>query len=81
MSTRDEKLAEYCRRLLYMAQAGRGDDPDYVRWYETMLRDTEPDGLPYAYADWPSRDDRLSIFHGSMDIEIPLPPPFRKTDD
>jgi len=71
-----ELARKFIERFPDLAQAGRGDDPDYVRWYESMLRVTEPDGLPYAYADWPSRDDRLSIFHGSMDIEIPLPPPF-----
>ena len=53
---------------------GRNRDADYVRWYQEMLEVTEPDGLPYAYADWPVSEDRLHIFHGSMDIEIRLPP-------
>lgn len=71
------ELAEkFVERFPELAKAGKGDDPADVRWYEKMLRDTEPDGLPYAFADWPAPDDRLSIFHGSMDIEIPLPPPF-----
>jgi hypothetical protein len=46
-----------------------------------MLRITEPDGLPYAFADWPAPTNLLNIFHGSIDIEIPLPPPFRNAGD
>lgn len=70
------ELAEkFVERSSDLAAAGKGDDPDYVRWYKEMLENTEPDGLPCAYADWPVPRDRLSLFHGSMDIEIPLPPP------
>ena len=72
-----ELAQKFVERFPELAEAGKGDDPDYVRWYEEMLRITEPDGLPYAYADWPSPDNCLSIFYGSMDIEIPLPPPYQ----
>jgi hypothetical protein len=76
-----ELAMKFVERFPDLAATGRGEDADYVRWYEDMLRVTEPDGLPYAYADWPSRDDYLSIFYGSMDIEIRLPPPFRSASD
>jgi ADP-ribosyl-[dinitrogen reductase] hydrolase len=76
-----ELALKFVERFPELAKAGKGDDPAYVRWYEDMLRVTEPDGLPYPLSDVPSPDDRLGIFYGSMDIEIPLPPPFRKTDD
>lgn len=66
---------KFIERFTDLATDGRGDDPDYARWYKDMLEITEPDGLLCVYADWPSPGDCLSIFHGSMDIEIPLPPP------
>ena len=69
------KLAEkFIERFPELAVAGKGRDTEYVHWYEGMLQMTEPDGLPYAYADWPSPEDRLGIFVGSMDTEIRLPP-------
>jgi hypothetical protein len=76
-----ELATKFIERFPELAEAGEGDDPAYVRWYAEMLQSTEPDGLPYAYADWPCPDDRLSIFHGSMEIEIPLPPSFRSASD
>jgi hypothetical protein len=76
------ELAEkFVERFPELAKAGKGGDAEYVRWYEDMLQMTEPDGLPYAYADWPSPEDSLGIFVGSMDIEIQLPPGFGLTED
>ena len=75
-----ELAQKFIKRFPELAEAGKGDDPAYIRWYEDMLRVTEPDGLPFPLSDVPSSDDRLGIFYGSMDIEMPLPPPFRKTD-
>ena len=73
------ELAEkFIDRFPDLATAGRGRDTDYVGWYEEMLQLTEPDGLPYAYADWPSPEDSLGIFVGSMDIEIRLPPKYSR---
>jgi hypothetical protein len=71
-----ELAQKFIERFPALVAAGNGRDPGYVRWYEDMLRVTEPDGLPYAYADWPTPEDRLGIFIGSMDIEIRLPPAF-----
>ena len=62
-----------------MAEAGKGSP--YARWFEKMLRVTESDGLPSAYADWSCSDVRLSILCGPMVTEIPLPPPFRSAGD
>jgi len=70
------ELAEkFVERFPHLSAEGRNSDPDYASWYKEMLDRTEPDGLPYAYADWPGTGDSLLIFHGSMDIEIRLPPP------
>ena len=70
MNRRDAEKASSCRRLLYMvaelaakfvdqfpdiAKEAMGRDSEYVRWYREMLVATEPDGLIYAYADWPGR--------------------------
>ena len=66
---------KFIERFPDLATEGKGDDPDYARWYKEMLEVTEPDGLLCAYADWPVPRDRLTLFHGSMDIEISLPPP------
>jgi hypothetical protein len=76
-----ELARKFVERFPDLAEAGKGSDPEYVRWYEEMLRVTEPDGLPYAFADWPAPTDRLNIYHGSMDIEIPLPPPAQGAGD
>ena len=70
-----ELAAKFVERFPEIAAEAKGRDPAYVKWYEEMLEATEPDGLVYAYADWPSPRDRLGIFYGSKDVEIPLPPP------
>jgi len=71
------ELAEkFVERFPEIAIAGKGRDPEYVRWYNEMLEATEPDGLMCAYADWPVPRDRLSMFYGAKDVEIPLPPQF-----
>lgn len=65
----------FVERFPNLVTEGKGDNPDYAGWYKDMLVIRAPDGLFCAYADWPSPRDCLSIFHGSMDNEIPLPPP------
>lgn len=72
-----ELAIKFIERFPDIAKEANGRDPEYVRWYREMLEMTEPDGLMYAYADWPRSEDRLDIFSGSKRVEIPLPPPFR----
>ena len=83
LDTVDDSAAElaekFVERFPELATEGRGDDPDYVRWYKEMLERTEPDGLLYVSADWPTPRDHMILFHGSRDIEIPLPPPYRES--
>ena len=75
------ELAEkFVERFPEIAKEAKGRDPEYVRWYRQMLVATEPDGLMYAYADWPWREDRLELFYGSSREVIPLPPPFNAED-
>ena len=77
---RDDSPAElaekFVERFPDIAEEARGRDPEYVRWFREMLAATEPDGLIYAYADWPGRRHRLELFYGSSRDVIPLPPPF-----
>jgi hypothetical protein len=71
------ELAEkFVERFPDIAAEAKGRDPEYVRWYREMLVATEPDGLMVAYADWPTRGDRLELFYGSSREVIPLPPVF-----
>ena len=71
------ELAEkFVERFPDIAAEAKGPDPEYVRWYQEMMVATEPDGLIYAYADWPGSRDRLELFYGSARADIPLPPPF-----
>lgn len=64
----------FLQRLPAIAEAGRGPDPTYVNWYAEMLRLTEPDAFPIAYADWPLPSDHIKTV-GKRSIRIPLPPP------
>ena len=71
-----ELAKKFVERFPDIAAEARGRDPEYVRWYQEMVAATEPDGLVYAYADWPGREDRLELFYGSSTDVILLPPPF-----
>ena len=76
------ELAEkFVERFPDIAAVAKGTDHEYVRWYQEMMEATEPDGLIYAYADWPSSRDRLELFYGSVRAEVPLPPPFNAESD
>jgi hypothetical protein len=75
-----ELAKKFVERFPEIAKEAKGKDPEYVRWYREMLAATEPDGLMYAYADWPSRRDRLELFHGSSTDVIRLPPAFNADD-
>lgn len=75
-----ELAAKFVKRFPDIAAEAKGKDPEYVLWYRQMLAATEPDGLMYAYADWPSRGDRLELFYGSSRELIPLPPPHKAED-
>lgn len=76
-----ELAAKFVERFPDIAKDAKGDDPEYVSWYQEMLVATEPNGLVYAYADWPASKDRLELFYGSSTTDIPLPPPFNAETD
>jgi hypothetical protein len=70
------QLAEkFLARFPALAEAGRGMDKPYADWYAEMLRATEPDGVPYAYASWDLPTDRLPVGGTSAEIVVALPPP------
>jgi hypothetical protein len=70
-----QQLAKkFLERFPAIASVGRGDDPEYVRWYADMLDATHPDGLIYAVADFPVPEDRLATINVPEDVKIALPP-------
>jgi hypothetical protein len=52
IDTPAESAAKFIERFPNIAALGRGEDPDYARWYSEMVEATEPAGLIYAYSDW-----------------------------
>jgi hypothetical protein len=70
------QLAEkFLARFPALVEAGRGADKPYADWYAEMLRATEPNGLPYACADWELPADRLPVGGTTAADFVPLPPP------
>lgn len=64
----------FMERFPAISKAGYGSDPAYARWYAEMLRLTEPDSFPIAFADGSLPPDYLTTV-GRQRIKIPLPPP------
>jgi hypothetical protein len=73
------RLADlFIERLPQVAAAGFGADAGYARWYQSMMRLTEPDALPIAYSDYFDHDAvGLPCVggDGAGDIRVPMPPP------
>lgn len=61
-------ILQHAPRLAYM---GLGSDPAYVRWYASMLADSEPEGTYIEYADFDLPTDHLPVGRA----RLPLPPP------
>ena len=57
-----------------VAYAGRGPDPEYVRWFDRTLETLRPFGVYYAFAEFEDETDYLYTAHTECD-KIPLPPP------
>ena len=60
-----------------MLAQSRDADPDYVNWFADMLKQTEPGGLVYAFADWDCDENVLHVIGKCERETIPLPPPGR----
>lgn len=73
---------KFLQRFPDLAAEGKGEDPDYVRWYDEMLRLTAPRGVVYAFADWTVPDDRLPVAgdEDANEVMVPLPPPGAASD-
>ena len=69
----DEIAAKFVDRFDDLSKASKGKDPAYVSWYSRMLDETAPNGIVYAYADYPVPEDYLSV-HNKTDLRIPFPP-------
>ena len=57
-----------------IALESHGADAAYAGWYAEMLRLTEPDGAPIAYADWELDPDALIVVGQIACRSVPLPP-------
>lgn len=60
-----------------IAAAGRGPDPSYASWTRQLLQRCREGFVPITYADWPMREDvvtLMSMVRGLEDDAFPLPP-------
>jgi hypothetical protein len=70
-----EQLArKFLTRFPEIAAQSQGADAAYVEWYAEMLRLSEPDGAPIAYADWELDPNMLEIGGEIARGSVPLPP-------
>lgn len=75
-----EMATLFIARFPEIVASAKGEDPAYAHWYQEMLRMTDPDLLPIAYADWDAPEDGLeTVCYGDdgrrRDIVVPSPPP------
>ena len=72
-----EELGQaFIDRFPRIAVAASGRDEPYVMWFKEMLRLTDPNHLPYAFADWETPDDALECIspESGEQLVVPLPP-------
>jgi len=69
----DELAAKFIERFDDLSKASKGKDPVYAAWYSRMLDETAPDGLVFAYADYPVPEDYFPV-HNKPEVKIPHPP-------
>jgi hypothetical protein len=77
-ATPGELATLFVERFPRLAEASAGRDSAYSVWYRAMLDLTAPDGLPYAYADWPTDAASLAVVGLGQEVTVPLPPPPRE---
>jgi hypothetical protein len=68
--------AKFIERFPELSKACAGKDPAYANWYSQMLQETAPDGLVYAYADYPVAEGYLPV-QNKPGLRIQLPPRWR----
>jgi hypothetical protein len=70
-----EQLArKFLERFPEIAAQSQGADAAYAEWYAEMLRLSEPDGAPIAYADWELDPNALEFAGEIARGSVPLPP-------
>jgi len=76
-ATPAELADEFVQLFPNISASAKCGDAAYIRWYEEMLRLTEPDLFPIAFADWRLPQDKLKTVGGRRtdEVFIPLPPP------
>ena len=65
---------KFVERFPEIALESRGADAAYAEWYAEMLRQSEPDGAPIAYADWELEPGALMVVGEIARGSVPLPP-------
>ncbi len=76
-----ELASMFIDRFPSLCAAALIDDPEYVSWFEEMLRTTEPRGLPVSYADYKLDNENRQPIVGTSSGKVPLPPPLPSFDD
>ncbi len=82
--TIEELAHKFLHRYQRIETFGKGDDPIYVKWYQDMLKKTEPGGVIYFWWDGCYKVDRpyIGILNcGRRKINIPYPPDYPKRED
>ena len=66
---------KFIERFPDIVKLGRGSDPDYTTWYQTMLDGARIGALPIAYDDYGEEDDpRWLPTTMGFDSGLPMPP-------
>jgi hypothetical protein len=70
-----ESLARlFLERFPEVAEAGRGSDPEYARWFAEAVERCRPDGAPVMYGEYvdAQAEGRIDVTNGKW---LTLPPP------
>jgi hypothetical protein len=74
-ATLEQAAIDWLGRYPHLAAEGRGEDSDYVAWYQRMLKLTAPTGLIAAGCYWESLPGYMYVSCGPSGVDqIPLPP-------
>ncbi len=70
----DALARKFIERFPVITRLGRGDDEEYVEWYEQVVELVAQGDLPCAYSDW-SDDEKDGILPTVGGVgELPMPP-------
>ncbi|MCP4291654.1 MAG: MBL fold metallo-hydrolase [bacterium] len=73
--TPDDLARKFIERFPVICRLGRGDDDEYVEWYEQVIEVVEKGDLPRAFSDWSDQDQKGILPTVGGTGELPMPPP------